>query len=344
MPRRSPLPWSETGIASEALAALSGSDRFVDGVEWFLADRELDGRAGELVRFGLLWVWGAMLFAAPPDRISLAGAAAFSWGAGGNLVPAGGFRALLDRLSTGLDVRLGTVVTAVEHGAAGVVVDSDGGTFEGDQVVVTVPLGVLKTGALSFDPPLGADHLEAVERLAMGTLEKIALRFPERFWAESIRQITHVSDDRAFPDWVDFSRHVGSPTLVAFHNPSVTPGLAELPAEQRVGLALDVLRKMFGPVPDPDEALVTDWTRDPWALGSYSYVPIGRQSTTCVASSPERLRTTAGHGRRRCSEPSGSGLHPRRLGRRRAAFTGLDSTLLQRPSSSLLLARSRSGL
>ena len=28
---------------AEALADLSGSDRFVDGVEWFLADRELDG-------------------------------------------------------------------------------------------------------------------------------------------------------------------------------------------------------------------------------------------------------------------------------------------------------------
>ena len=25
----------------------------------------------------------------------------------------------------------------------------------------------------------------------------------------------------------------------------------------------------------PNETLVTDWTRDPWALGSYSYVPIG---------------------------------------------------------------------
>ena len=109
----------------EALAALSGSDRFVDGVEWFLADRELDGRAGELARFGLLWVWGAMLFAAPPDRISLAGAAAFAWGTGGNLVPAGGYRALVDRLAAGLDVRLGTAVTAVEHGGAGVVVDSD---------------------------------------------------------------------------------------------------------------------------------------------------------------------------------------------------------------------------
>jgi polyamine oxidase len=101
------------------------------------------------------------------------------------------------------------------------------------------------------------------------------LRFPERFWPKSIRQITHVADDRAFPDWADFSRHVGAPTLVAFYNPSVTPALADLPAEQRVERALDVLRKMFRSVRDPDETLVTDWTRDRWALGSYSYVPIG---------------------------------------------------------------------
>ena len=242
---------------SEALAALSGSDRFVDGVEWFLADRELDGRAGELARFGLLWVWGAMLFAAPPDRISLAGAAAYAWGAGGNLVPAGGYRTLVDRLSAGLDVRLGTAATVVHDRGSGVDVDSDGGTFEGDQAVVTVPLGVLKAGTLAFDPPLGAGHREAVKRLAMGTLEKVVLRFPERFWGGSVRQITHVATDHAFPDWADFSRHVGSPTLVGFYNPAVAPHLAELSVEQRVGPALDVLRKMFGSVPDPDEALVT---------------------------------------------------------------------------------------
>jgi predicted NAD/FAD-dependent oxidoreductase len=261
--------------ASEALAALGGSDRFLDGVEWFLDDRGLEGRSRDLARFGLVWVWGAMLFAAPPDRISLAGAAAYAWGSGGNLVPAGGYRALVDRLAAGLIVHLETAVTAIDHDGAGAVVRSNGGTFEGDRVIVTVPLGVLKHGALAVEPPLREDQRDAVERLAMGTLEKVVLRFPERFWDESIRQITHLGDDHSFPDWIDFSRHTGAPTLVAFHNPRVSPSLADLSSEDRIAVALDVLRQMFGDAPDPDQALATDWARDPWSLGSYSYIPIG---------------------------------------------------------------------
>jgi monoamine oxidase len=109
----------------------------------------------------------------------------------------------------------------------------------------------------------------------MGTLEKIAFRFTERFWPESVWQITHVAGDRSFPVWFDFSRHVGAPTLVALYNPAVTPGLAELPPKQRTDPALEVLQRMFGSVPEPAEALTTGWTEDPWALGSYSYVPIG---------------------------------------------------------------------
>lgn len=256
-------------------AARSGSDRFVDGVEWFLADRELEGQVGELVRFGLLWLEGALVTAAPPDRISLAGVASYSVGAGGNLVPTGGYRMLVERLSAGLDVRLGTPVTRVEHGGPGVVVQADGETFEGDRAVVTVPLGVLQDGSVAFDPPLEGNHALAVERLAMGTEEKLALRFPERFWPESVWQITDMADDRAFPVWFDFSRHVGSPTLVALYNPAIAPGLAELPAEQRVDPALEALRRMFGSIPDPDEVLLTDWIGDPWTLGSYSYVPAG---------------------------------------------------------------------
>ncbi len=260
--------------ASEALA-LSGSDRFVDGVEWFLADRGLAGRALELARFGLLWVEGALVTAAPPDRISLAGVASYSVGGGGNLVPSGGYRMLVERLAARLDVRLGAPVTRVEHGGAGVSVHAGAETFEGDHAVVTLPLGVLQDGSVAFDPPLGGGHALALERLAMGHEEKVAMRFPERFWPESVWQITDMARDLAFPIWFDFSRHVGAPTLVCLYNPAIAPALAELPAEQRVGPALESLRRMFGSVPDPDETLVTDWNGDPWTRGSYSYVPLG---------------------------------------------------------------------
>jgi monoamine oxidase len=218
---------------------------------------------------------GTLVVAGLPERISLAGTAAYAEGTGGNLVPVGGYRELVDRLSGGLDIRLSTPVTAIEHRGNEVIVHSKSGKIEGDRVIVAVPLGVLQSGELAFDPPLGADYAGAVERLAMGTLEKVAFHFPERFWPKSLWQVTHVAEDRAFPVWFDFSRHVGSPTLVAFYNPAATPGLTERPVEERVGLALETLRKMFGSVPDPEETLTTDWTGDPWALGSYSYIPIG---------------------------------------------------------------------
>ena len=260
---------------AQAVAALPDSDRFVDGVEWFLADRELDGRVRDLARFGLLWIVGAMVIGGPPDRISLAGAAEYGEGSGGNLVPEGGYRKLVEALSEGLDVRLGTPVARIEHGGTGVRVHSEQGTFEADRVVLTVPLGVLQAGALGFDPPLGEDHDSALDRLAMATIEKVVLRFGERFWPEPVWQIVHVDEDRAFPVWLDFSRHTGSPTLVAFHNPPVSRSLGGLDTDQRIAAALDALGEMFGPVPDPEEALVTDWSGDPWARGSYSYIPVG---------------------------------------------------------------------
>ena len=260
---------------AEAKAALPDSDRFVDGVEWFLADRGLEGRVGELARFALLWLAGALVVAAPPDRISLAGVAAYAEGSGGNLVPVGGYGGLVDLLAAGLDVRVGATVTRVEHGGAEISVVTDRGTFEGDRAIVTVPLGVLRAGTVAFDPPLDDAHAAAIDRLAMGAEEKLAFRFSERFWPDSVWEITYVAEDRAFPAWFDFSRHVGAPSLVAPYNPRCTPDLRQVPLEDRVQIALDVLRNMFGSVPDPVETLGTDWMGDPCSLGAYSYIPIG---------------------------------------------------------------------
>jgi monoamine oxidase len=259
--------WDPAEAAEEC-----GSDSYADGVEWFLDRRELEGCARELVRFALLWVAGALEVGADPERISLAGVAAYHEPRGGNLVPAGGYGAFAGSLAAGLDVRLGTPVERVEHGREGVRVHAGGDSLAADRVVVTVPLGVLKSGELAFDPPLGGPHADAVERLEMATLEKVALRFAERFWPESVWQITQVAADHAFGVWFDFTRHVGAPALLAFHNPVASPGLGP---EERGAAAIAALRAMFGSCPEPEEVLVTDWCGDPWSRGAYSYIPLG---------------------------------------------------------------------
>ena len=79
-------------------------------------------------------------------------------------------------------------VVRVEHGHDGVRVHTRGGGegLEADVVLVTVPLGVLKAGALKFAPPLPSWKKEATSRLGFGPIEKVVLLFSRRFWVEVI--------------------------------------------------------------------------------------------------------------------------------------------------------------
>jgi monoamine oxidase len=59
----------------------------------------------------------------------------------------GGYSRLLEGLAAGLDVRLGTVVRNVEYSEAGVTVTTAAGDkLAGAAAIITVPLGVLKSG------------------------------------------------------------------------------------------------------------------------------------------------------------------------------------------------------
>ena len=55
-------------------------------------------------------------------------------------------------------------------------------------VIVTVPLGVLKKGSITFSPPLPAAKQAAIAALGMGLLDKVALvfRIDDIFWDKSV--------------------------------------------------------------------------------------------------------------------------------------------------------------
>jgi hypothetical protein len=54
--------------------------------------------------------------------------------------------------------------------------------FDGDYVVCTASLGVLKAGELNFQPPLPAWKTSAIQSLGFGLLNKLILEFPTSFW------------------------------------------------------------------------------------------------------------------------------------------------------------------
>ena len=193
---------------------------------------------------------------------------------GKDFVIQGGYSRLIERLAAGLDVRLGTMVEAIQYGDSGVEIMTDQGTFQGAHVIVTVPLGVLKAKTISFVPPLPAQKIEAIENIGMGVVEKIIFKFEKAFWrssAEQPRSVFYVSDTIGdFPAFIDASSSAGQPMLVAFLSGDTVRRLMK-DSEPLIEEATGILQTIFPDSYQPPTAVhVTNWGNDPFSRGSYS--------------------------------------------------------------------------
>lgn len=280
---------------AEAAAHLPPEADLSDAARWYVHDRQLEPAHAVIARYAIEWLEGALNVAGLPTEVSPAGVAGYVLHGGGNVVIDGGYRTLVDHLADGIDVRCSTLVASVDHGSAGCVVATSTGTVTADHVVMTVPLTMLQQRSIRFSPGI-PEHEAAADRLAMGHLEKVVLRFDEPIWPPHQRRATLLANDHRFPSWVDMSRHAGAPTVVGFHNPFATPGLPETPPDERGRLALAVLRRAWPDLPDPIAIEVTDWTNDPYAFGSYSFIPVGgsRSDMDRLAVSPSPWLHLAG--------------------------------------------------
>ncbi|MFF2495430.1 flavin monoamine oxidase family protein [Agromyces sp. NPDC058064] len=206
---------------------------------------------------------------------------------GDEVVFPGGYDALATALAEGLDVRLGQVVTAVDRSRADADADADGGarvrvttateSFDARVVVVTVPLGVLKAGSIAFEPPLPEAVAGAIDRVGMGTFDKVFLQFPERFWQDGAYAIRRLGADGVpWHSWYDVSVVSGTPMLLTFAGGDWARRIEQMPDDEIVASVLEGLRSLYGEaVPEPSGHWITRWGSDPFSLGSYSYVARG---------------------------------------------------------------------
>ncbi len=218
-----------------------------------------------------------LAYAAPIDDIALE----WIWEdedlSGGDHFPDGGYGPIVDALADGLDVELDHAVTEVRVADDGVEVDAGGETFGGTQVLVTVPLGVLQSGAITFDPPLSDARQAAISRLAMGGLEKVAMVWDEVWWGGGSAEFVSADEDGAYPEFYDLSDLTGVPTLVALYGGRFSREVqGSLSDEELVAGALAAAELAYdATAPDPVATACTRWSTDPYAGGSYVYLPVG---------------------------------------------------------------------
>lgn len=211
---------------------------------------------------------------------------------GDNILP-GGFAQFTDYLAGGVNVLLEETVLGIEYDESGVAVHTSRGEHGADAAVVTLPLGVLKAGAVRFEPKLPDFKLDAINTLKMGLLNKVAIRFAEPFWSggNDLSRHKHFSADR---DMIDFARaelrgianilnwrrYTGESILIGMTGGDNALRLEQQSDEEVWTEVVELLAKMFhGTALEPTGIKVTRWGQDQLSGGSYSAVPTGASST-----------------------------------------------------------------
>jgi monoamine oxidase len=178
-------------------------------------------------------------------------------------------------------------------------------TFHVPRVLVTLPLAVMKAppgeqGAVRFIPPLPGEKMEAQEKLEMGKVIRITLRFRERFWSDiappgqrnfKLSELGFLfSDNDWFPTWW---------TAMPQELPIIT-GWAPFRSAERLSRqtrefvmqkSLITLSGLLGCDPGKlqdllDEAYFHDWQSDPFSRGAYSYGKVGSKGAQQALASP----------------------------------------------------------
>jgi monoamine oxidase len=168
-----------------------------------------------------------------------------------------------------------------------------------ERLISTLPLGVLHSGGVGFDPT-PSDLLRQASRMAMGCALHISLLFKSKFWCEPAFTDRHpaiaadlpalsflFARDTHWPTWWT-SAPGASPILTAW---AAGPASARLDGRRPVDLAMSDAARIF----NLSEASVRqrlhsapwhDWQSDPYSRGAYSYVPAGALDASELMSRP----------------------------------------------------------
>ena len=195
---------------------------------------------------------------------------------------AGGYGALIDYLVAdcrrhGAALHLGAAVAAVDSTGGRIAARCrDGSLFEGEAVVLTVPLPLLAEIAL----PAGTHEQAAVAGdIGFGNVVKFLLRFETRWWGDTsgrrLQDLSFVISDAAVPTW--WTQYPDAhPVLTGWYAGPKADTVAALEETSLIEMGLASLAAIFAlPVERIRGLLVAaraiNWGKDPFARGAYSY-------------------------------------------------------------------------
>ena len=193
----------------------------------------------------------------------------------------------------GASMHLGVAVKAIETNAGRIVARcTDGRAYEGDAVILTVPLPLLT----EIELPNSARQKAALSTgMGFGNVVKFLFRFTARWWAEAggknFANLSFLFTDSTIPTW--WTQYPsGNPVLTGWLSGPRTQAVMHLDETKLVELALSSLAKAFNVAEahlrrDLVSARAINWGNDQFARGAYSYVTLETRKTQSLLRSSD---------------------------------------------------------
>jgi monoamine oxidase len=194
----------------------------------------------------------------------------------------GGYGALIEFLVTecqrqGASIHLGVVVNAIEvSDGRAVVYCDDGGIYEGDAAIITIPVPLLTDIAL---PGAAREKAAASADIGFGNVVKILLRFATKWWAHAggrdLADLSFLHSCAMIPTW--WTQHpAGHQVITGWFAGPKTGTMARLAEHELVEMGLASLAETFHLslyylTSDLVASRAINWANDPFARGAYSY-------------------------------------------------------------------------
>jgi monoamine oxidase len=152
--------------------------------------------------------------------------------------------------------------------------------FRAEKVLLTLPMGVLRSEQISFVPAI-PEKIELAKSLGYGPVIKVLLVFKEAFWKdeklmpENFSKFGFVFSEEKVPTWwTQYPR--GNAVLTGWCGGPHAEELKNLSREEMLNETLNSLAKIFsldvmflrGLL---DIVHIADWINDPYCMGAYSY-------------------------------------------------------------------------
>ena len=192
--------------------------------------------------------------------------------------------------SLGGTLSLSSPVSRIDWSPGKVKVHTDKQVLEGNKLIITVPLGVLQRGTITFNPALPA-HEDAFSKMGFGGVIKFFLEFRTAFWEDRIarpfKDAAFIFSDAAVPTWWS-QLPDRTPLLTGWLGGPATRNINHEP-EALYDKAIQSLQYIFqtGASAIQDQIRhwhVADWSGDPYAYGAYAYPTVeGRKSNEFIS-------------------------------------------------------------